>query len=83
MNVKDFARGQNCRAGPGVGHLELNNISADDVVGTPLAGLITDEVDLLAGCDRFRHANDYSDTRSQFFISGDYLLDRPHSQGWV
>lgn len=76
MNIKDFARGQNCRAGPGVGHLELNNISAEDVVGTPLEGLITDEVDLLAGCDRFRHANDYSDTRSQFFISGDYLLDR-------
>ena len=76
MNVKDFARGQNCRAGPGVGHLELNNISADDVAGTALDGLITDEVDLLAGCDRFRHANDYSDTRSQFFVSGDYLLDR-------
>ena len=76
VNIKDFARGQNCRAGPGVGHLELNNISAEDVAGTSLAGLLTDEVDLLAGCDRFRHANDYSDTRSQFFISGDYLLDR-------
>ncbi|MYD43655.1 MAG: TonB-dependent receptor [Gammaproteobacteria bacterium] len=76
FNVKDFARGQNCRAGPGVGHMELNNINGDDLGGTPLAGLLTDEVDLLAGCDRFRHANDYSDTRTQFFASGDYLLDR-------
>ena len=76
FNVKDFARGQICRAGPGIGHLGLNSINADDAVGTPLEGLITDEVDLLAGCDRFRHANDYSDTRTQFFISGDYLLDQ-------
>ena len=76
VNIKDFSRGQNCRAGPGVGHLELNNIDAADLGGTPLDGLLTDEVDLLAGCDRFRHANDYNDTRSQLFVSGDYLLDR-------
>ncbi len=76
FNVKDFSRGQNCRAGSGVGHLELNSIHADDLAGTSLEGLLTGEVDLLAGCDRFRHANDYSDTRSQFFVSADYLLDR-------
>lgn len=76
MNVKDFSRGQICRAGPGVGHLEFNNINAEDLAGTPLDGLLTDEVDLLAGCDRFRHANDYNDTRSQFFVAADYVLDQ-------
>ena len=75
INVKDFARAQNCRAGPGIGHLQFDNVNSEDLAGTPLAGLLTDEVDLTAGCDRFRHANDYSDSRSQLFLSGDYLLD--------
>lgn len=77
VNVKDFARGQNCRAGSGVGHLEFDNIRDRDVAGTPLAGLVTDDDldNVLAGCDRFRHANDYSDTRRQIFVSADYLLD--------
>ena len=76
-NHKDFARGQNCRAGAGVGHIEMDNIRSGALAGTPVAGLLTEELDnLLAGCDRFRHANDYADTRQQFFVSGDYLLDR-------
>lgn len=74
-NVKNYSRGQVCRAGPGVGAIEMNNIRAADLVGTPLAGLLADEVDLIAGCDRFRHANDYADERSQLLISADYLLN--------
>ena len=71
-NLKDFERGQNCRGGK-VGHLDLNNISASGVAGTPLAGLITDEADIVAGCDRFRHANAYNDQRSQFHAAVNYL----------
>ena len=77
INFKDFARGQMCRAGAGVGSIEMNNLSADDLAGTPLEGLLTgNDLDLLAGCDRFRHANDYSDTRRQVFLSADYLMDQ-------
>ena len=71
-NLKEFERGQNCRGGK-VGHIDMSDIRAADVVGTPLEGLITDEVDLTAGCDRFRHANAYNDERGQFFMSLDYL----------
>ncbi len=73
-NLKENMRGQNCRGGK-VGHLDLYNISAEDVVGTPLEGLITDEVDLTGGCDRFRHANAYNDERSQMSLVVNYLLD--------
>ena len=72
-NRKQFERGQNCRGGK-VGHLDLTNIRAADVVGSPLEGLITDEADLVAGCDRFRHANAYDDERGQLFASLNYLV---------
>ena len=73
-NLKENLRGQNCRAGK-VGHMDLYNIRARDVVGTPLEGLITDEVSLTAGCDRFRHANAYDDERGQLHASINYLID--------
>ncbi|MCY4012351.1 MAG: carboxypeptidase regulatory-like domain-containing protein [Gammaproteobacteria bacterium] len=71
-NLKTFTRGQNCRA-PGIGALEFDNLEAADVAGTPLAGLLTGSVDLVAGCDRFRHANAYDDERLQLFGALDYL----------
>ncbi len=71
-NLKRFSRGQNCRA-QGVGALEFDGIAADDLVGTPLAGLLTGEVDIVAGCDRFRHANAYDDERLQLYGAFDYL----------
>ena len=71
-NLNTFTRGQNCRA-PGVGALEFDNLDATDVAGTPLAGLLTGSVDLVAGCDRFRHANAYDDERLQLFGALDYL----------
>ena len=75
VNYKEFARGQICRAGPDVGALELNDIDVADTVGTPLEGLITEDgEDIFFGCDRFRHANDYSDERLQLFGSADYQL---------
>ena len=71
-NLKSFTRGQNCRA-PGVGALEFDNLDAAEVAGTPLAGLLTGNVDLVAGCDRFRHANAYDDERLQLYGALDYL----------
>ena len=71
-NLKTFTRGQNCRA-PGIGALEFDNLDAADVTGTPLDGLLTGSVDLVAGCDRFRHANAYDDERLQLYGALDYL----------
>ena len=75
VNYKEFSRGQICRAGPGVGMIDLD-IEPDDTVGTPLEGLLTgsSRESFVLGCDRFRHANDYNDERFQFFGSADYQV---------
>ncbi len=76
-NYKDLALGQNCRAGLGVGQLEIEDLDEDDVIGTPLEGLLTDDPgDIIAGCDRFRHANAYSDERLQIQAKADYFVGR-------
>lgn len=72
VNTKEFERGQNCRAGGG-GHFEFR-LDADDVAGTPLEGLLTERNTIVAGCDRFRHANEYNDERLQVFASADYFI---------
>ena len=76
INNKNFERGQDCKAGPGVGMMELDNIRGSSLAGTPLEGLLTGTVDLTAGCDRFRHANAYNDQRLQISATLDYVLDR-------
>ena len=73
VNRKEFMRGQNCR-GQGIGALEFDNLNGDDLQGTPLEGLLTGSVDLVAGCDRFRHANAYDDERLQVYGALDYLV---------
>ncbi len=73
INYTEFVRGQICRAGPGIGELEIR-LAPANVAGTPLQGLIGGNTTLLAGCDRFRHANEYNDDRLQVFLSGDYIL---------
>jgi len=76
-NFKDFTRGQNCRAGLGVGQIEIDNIEQADVVGTPLEGLFTSNSDLdnvIGGCDRFRHANNFNDERLQVMAKADYFV---------
>ena len=72
VNYKEFVRGQICRAGTDVGAIEIDNLDPADVVGTPLEGLFNDRVDLTAGCDRFRHANEFEDERLQVFAKADY-----------
>lgn len=74
VNLKEFERGQNCRAGAGVGMFEFA-FDPEDLIGSPLEGLLTEERDTYTGgCDRFRHANEYSDERLQMFLSGEYFL---------
>ncbi len=73
VNYTEFERGQICRAGPGIGELEIR-LAPANVAGTPLEGLIGNNNTLVAGCDRFRHANEYNDDRLQVFFSGDYVI---------
>jgi len=73
-NYKEFVRGQICRGGPEVGHLEFR-LGPDDLIGSPLEGLLTGRsITTVAGCDRFRHANEYNDDRAQLFASADYFM---------
>ncbi|KAA5805251.1 TonB-dependent receptor [Alkalicaulis satelles] len=68
----DYVRGQNCRAADGVGLLRFN-LNAASVAGTPLEGLIGPNARTInGGCDEFRHANEYEDTRLQIFGKADY-----------
>jgi len=75
-NFKDFSRGQNCRAGPGVGHIEVENLDIASVAGTSLEGLLTEDDldDVIGGCDRFRHANEFNDERLQIMAKADYFV---------
>ncbi len=73
VNRKTFRRGQICRAGREVGALELD-LRPEQLAGTALDGLLTDRVTLTAGCDRFRHANEYDDERLQLYADVDYFL---------
>lgn len=50
------------------------NLNPADLVGTPLEGLLTRQLNnIQAGCDRFRHNNVYYDERLQLFGSADYV----------
>ncbi|AKS42738.1 Putative Outer membrane protein with a TonB box [Wenzhouxiangella marina] len=76
INYKEFSRGQNCRAGAGVGAFELDDWQQADLVGTPFEGLLGEDQGgaFILGCDRFRHANVFEDDRLQIFASGDYFF---------
>lgn len=73
LNRKTFRRGQICRAGPDVGALEVD-LEPEQLPGTALEGLLTQPLTLTAGCDRFRHANEYDDERLQLYADADYFL---------
>lgn len=75
VNMKDWERGQICRAGTGVGSVEIEDLDPADLVGTSLDGLLTgDEVTITGGCDRFRQANEYDDERLQILAKADYFV---------
>ena len=77
-NFKDYTRGQDCRAGTDIPQLEFS-LSEDDVAGTALDGLVaypgssSRDVTFIGGCDQYRHANEYDDSRLQLFGSADYV----------
>ena len=74
INMKEWERGQLCRAGTGVGSVEIEDLAPADLVGTDLEGLLTgDEVTVIGGCDRFRQANEYDDERLQILARADYF----------
>ncbi len=75
INLKEFTRGQNCRAGSDQPHLEFR-LTPSDLVGSPLEGLLLagGEETFVGGCDRFRHANEFDDERLQLLVQGDYAL---------
>ena len=59
--------------------MEIENLTFDDVQGTPLEGFLganTDLPDIISGCDRFRHANDFADERLQLQAKADYFVGR-------
>ena len=73
LNRKTFRRGQICRAGPDVGALEMD-LEPEQLEGTALEGLLSEPLTLTAGCDRFRHANEYDDERLQLYADADYFF---------
>ncbi len=81
IGYKDNERLQNCRANQEVGEVRLE-FSEADLAGTQFEGLIdngvagdsTSDINFVAGCDRFRHANTFEDERLQVFASGDYAI---------
>ena len=83
INNKNFTRGQNCRAGRGVGAMEISGINGSQLEGTPLEGLLTGRVSLTAGCDRFRHANAYDDQRLQVYAAVDYVYGEHIIRGGI
>lgn len=76
VNYTEFTRGQNCRAGTGVGQISLD--FEDDfpgsLAGSPLEGLLTEGADFSAGCDNFRHANEFDDERLEILATGEYFM---------
>ena len=82
VNFKDYERGQFCNAGDTVGAFDIR-LSQDDLVGTPLEGLISAGGDrdlaITGGCDRFRQGNTFADERLQAqaigrYTAGDHLV---------
>ena len=75
INNKEFTRGQNCRAGLGVGQVEIDGFDEADVIGSNLEGLVDGFApETVGGCDRFRHANEFTDERLQVMAKADYFI---------
>lgn len=76
VNYTETSRGQICRAGPDAGQISLNfeDEFPGSIAGSPFEGLLAEGLNFTAGCDEFRHANDFSDERLQIFASGEYFF---------
>ncbi|MDT8449965.1 MAG: TonB-dependent receptor [Wenzhouxiangellaceae bacterium] len=74
VNFTEFERGQICRAGPNIGQISLEFFDLSGLEGSPLEGLLTEGEEFIAGCDNFRHANEFNDERLEIFASGEYFV---------
>ena len=79
VGYKDFVRGQNCNAGNEFSEIQLLLNEADLLADPAFANLIDpaafpNELEIIAGCDRFRHANEFDDSRLQVFAGADYQI---------
>jgi hypothetical protein len=77
LNQKDLTRGQICRAGGDQPQLEFY-FDGNGLAGSVLDGFLNDsnptrDFSFIGGCDRYRHANEYDDSRLQLFGSADYI----------
>ncbi|MAC39146.1 MAG: hypothetical protein CMH93_06425 [Oceanicaulis sp.] len=69
----EFVKGQNCGAGSDQPQLSFDGWTVAELAGTPLEGLATQNLsNIVAGCDIYRHGNEYNDTRFVVFGSADY-----------
>lgn len=69
----EFVKGQICGAGADQPQLSFDGWTVAELAGTPLEGLATQNLsNLIAGCDIYRHGNEYNDTRLMVFGSADY-----------
>jgi len=73
VNYTETSQGQDCRAGPDVGQISLDFFDISGLDGSPLEGLLTEGEGFVAGCDNFRHANEFDDERLEIFASGEYF----------
>ncbi|OLF71080.1 hypothetical protein AWH62_13570 [Maricaulis sp. W15] len=69
----ELVKSQSCGAGSDQPQLSFDGWDVAELVGTPLEGLATDDLNnMVAGCDIYRHGNEYNDTRLVVFGSADY-----------
>tara|TARA_R110000868_G_scaffold2384_7_gene17749 strand:+ start:28374 stop:31640 length:3267 start_codon:yes stop_codon:yes gene_type:complete len=76
INQKDLTRGQICHAGSDQPQVQFV-FDGNGLAGTALDGFLNHpdagrDFTFTGGCDRYRHANEYDDSRLQIFGSADY-----------
>jgi outer membrane receptor for ferrienterochelin and colicin len=73
MSNTELTKSQSCGAGSDQPQLSFDGWTVAELAGTPLQGLATQNLsNLVAGCDIYRHGNEYSDSRFVMFGSADY-----------
>jgi len=77
VGYKDNERGQICNAGSDFSEIQIRVDAADILADPAFAGTIDpltfeDDSTFVAGCDRFRHANEFDDSRLQIFGAAEY-----------
>ncbi len=77
LGIKDQINGQNCNAGAEFSAIILDDLTGAEIAADPLFDGTIDPGNFntdsfTAGCDRFRHANEFDDNRIQAYAAADY-----------